>query len=185
VHPPAAAGHLVQVMLDHRRGLQRDLHLLMGGRHPQVRGPFQRRAAHACSLREVRHRAVRAVRPGQARCDPGAPGRLPGLRPPLPRPGFGGGGGVRPGRSSADGAMEELPLVRPRRRRSSATSSAKAARSDLSSPIAAACSAITASRAAHDVQPGAGGGSGPVTTGHYGRQPSTVKPQATPGFRVS
>jgi hypothetical protein len=121
----------------------------------------------------------------QARCDPGAPGCLPGLRPPLPRPGL-AGGGVRPGRSSALGAIEELPLLRPSRRRRSRTSAASATTSARSSPIAAACSssrrpcsAITASRAAHDAQPGAGGGRTAIT-GHLHRQPSVITRHAGP-----
>ena len=67
VYPPAAAGHFMQVMLDHLRGLQRDVHLLMEGRHPQARGRFQRRAALVRAVREVRRRAVRAGGPGQVR----------------------------------------------------------------------------------------------------------------------
>ena len=121
---------------------------------------------------------VPSGRADQARCDPGAPGCLPGLRPPLPRLGF-VGVGVRPGRSSADGAMDELPLLRSRRRRSSRTSSANATGSDRSSSIAPACSAITASRAAYDAQPGAGDGR-PVTTGHRHHRPPTSQ-AATPG----
>jgi len=41
VHLPAPAGHRVQVMLDDPRGHLRDLHLLMGGSYPQVRGAGQ------------------------------------------------------------------------------------------------------------------------------------------------
>ena len=117
----------------------------------------------------------------QARCDPGAPGCPPGLRPPPPRFGL-GAGGLRPGRSSAEGAIEELPLLRPSRRRSSRTSAASATRSARSSSIAAACSAITASRAAHEAQPGAGGGRTAIT-GHHHRRPAVIKPtrRADPG----
>ena len=98
----------MQVMLDHLRGLQRDVHLLMAGRHPQARGGFQRSAALVRALREVRRRAVRAGGPGQVRSRGAL--LLTGLRPPLPRSGF-AGGGVRPGRSSADGAMDGVASV--------------------------------------------------------------------------
>jgi hypothetical protein len=57
----------------------------------------------------------------QARFDPCAPGCLPGFRfGPLPRTGF-TGGGVRPGTSSIEGGIDELPLLRPSRRSNSAT----------------------------------------------------------------
>ena len=39
VHPPAPAGHLVQVMLSHRRGLQRDVHDLVAGGTPRSAAP--------------------------------------------------------------------------------------------------------------------------------------------------
>lgn len=67
-------------------------------------------------------------------CDPGAPGCFAGPAPPPPRFGF-GGGGVRPGRSPADGAIEEFPLLRPSRRRRSPTPAAGATTSAFSSPI--------------------------------------------------
>jgi hypothetical protein len=52
---------------------------------------------------------------------PGAPGRLPRLRPVLALR-RSRGGGCRPGRSSALGGIEELRLLRLRRRCKSATS---------------------------------------------------------------
>ena len=143
---------------------------------PPPPGPWRRPAQRRTRTRPAGG-TVPSGRSDQARYDPGAPGCLPGLRPPLPRFGL-AGGGVRPGRSLADGATEELPLLRPRRRCSSWTSSANATRSDRSSPIAAACSAITASRAAHDAQPGSGG-----QTSHNwpSSPPATGSQAATPG----
>ncbi len=67
MHPPAPAGHFMQVMLGHRRGFQRDVHDLVCRGYAQVSGGGQVRPARADSLREVRHRAVRAGRPGQMR----------------------------------------------------------------------------------------------------------------------
>ena len=141
VHPAAPAGHLVQVMLGHRRGLQRDVHDLVAGGHAQVSRGGQVRAARAGSIREVRHPLIRA-----ARTRPGAnPGRLAACRD-----------GARPCRVSASppaacgragrrrrAAIEELPLLRPSRRRRSRTSAASATTSARSSPIAAACSSST------------------------------------------
>jgi hypothetical protein len=64
-------------------------------------------------------------------------------------------GGVRPGRSSADGGIDELPLLRDASRSSrstlaarSATCPASRAFSVASATITRACAAITASRAA-------------------------------------
>ena len=90
VHPPARAGHRVQVMLDDRRGHLRDLHLLVRGRHPQVHRAGQVRAAHARPPREMRHRPVGILAPGQVRARrarlltriPPAPLRLPARRGP-------------------------------------------------------------------------------------------------------
>ena len=94
----------------------------------------------------------------QARCAPGAPGCLPGLRP---LPGFArGAGAFRPGRSSDDGGIEELPEFRdaarraasscPRSSRTSPVSSASWADRSVtcadSPAISAACSRISASR---------------------------------------
>jgi hypothetical protein len=42
----------MQVMLDHPRGLQRDLYLLMRPGHAQIRAICQRRPAQAQPLRE-------------------------------------------------------------------------------------------------------------------------------------
>ena len=67
VHPAAPAGHLVQVMLSHRRGLQRDVHDLVRGGHAQVSRGAKVRAARARPGREVRHPLVRAPGPGQVR----------------------------------------------------------------------------------------------------------------------
>ena len=67
VHPAAPAGHLVQVMLGHRRGLQRDARNLVRGGHAQVSRSGQIRAAPARAGREMRHRLIRASGPGQVR----------------------------------------------------------------------------------------------------------------------
>ena len=92
--------------------------------------------------------------PLQARCDPGDPGCLPGFRFPAPPAGF-RRGGVRPGRSSADGGIEELPLLRDASRSSRSTRAARSATcpasrafSAASNSITRACTAITAPRAA-------------------------------------
>ena len=61
------AGHLVQVMLGHRRGLQRDLHDLVRGDHAQVSRGGQVRATLAGPLRKVRHRVAGHLAPGQVR----------------------------------------------------------------------------------------------------------------------
>ena len=153
VHPPAAARHLVQVMLGHRRGDQRDVDQLVRGRHAQVRRAGQVRAARARPLREMRHRLVRVLAPGQVRAR--RAGLLARLAPfPFPRFGL-AGGGVRPGRSSADGGIEEFPLFRDTSRSSrstlaarSATCPASRAFSAASISITRACTVITASRAA-------------------------------------
>jgi hypothetical protein len=67
-------------------------------------------------------------------------------------------GGNFPGRSSADGGIEEFWLFRPSRRLRSATSA-------RSSSTARASSPISSSRASHDEHPMAGGGSS-VTDRH-------------------
>ena len=91
----------------------------------------------------------------QARNAPGAPGCLPGLRPP--RRVF-RSGGLRPGRSSLLGGIDELPLFREISRSSRAIRSRSSAFSAFSSSFsarsrpAAACSAATTT--------GASGGSG-------------------------
>jgi hypothetical protein len=78
-------------------------------------------------------------------------------------------GGRRPGRSSADGGIEEFPLFRDTIRSSRANRSRS--------------SAISASRAAHDWQPGAGGGRS-VTTDHDQGRLAVIKPArwAGPGM---
>src|SRR5262249_42771417 len=86
---------------------------------------------------------------------------------------------------SADGAIEELPLLRPSRRRSSRTSAASATTSALSSPIAAVCSAITASRAAHDAQPAAGGGRTAITGHHHHRRPVINAPRQAGNRKIA
>src|ERR1019366_10263875 len=77
-------------------------------------------------------------------------------------------GGLRPGRSSADGAIPELPLLRD-------TSRCRRSTLRRSSSIASAWAAITASRAAHEPQSGAGGGR-PVTSNHDQSRPNVSKP---------
>ena len=64
---PAPARHLVQVMLDHPRRGQRDLCLLMRGRHTQIPSACQRRAALTCPVREMRDGLIRVLAPGQVR----------------------------------------------------------------------------------------------------------------------
>ena len=58
----------------------------------------------------------------QARCAPAAPGCFPCLFFPLPRPRL-GSGAVLPGRSSADGGIEEFPEFRDAARSSFASRS--------------------------------------------------------------
>jgi hypothetical protein len=139
-------------MLDHLRARQRDLHLLMRGRHPKVRRAGQIRTALTPAIREMRHRVIRIPAPGQVRSR--RPGCLPCLRF-LPPPADLRRGGVRPGRPSADGSIEEFPLLREASRSSRSTRAARSATcpasrafSAASSPITRACTAITASRAA-------------------------------------
>src|SRR5664280_1827095 len=77
------------------------------------------------------------------------PGRLPRRRSdrlPVFRD-----GALRPGKSSVDGGIEELSLLRPTSRSSPATRSASRA-------FAEASSSITTSRDAYEAHPGAGGG---------------------------
>jgi hypothetical protein len=105
---------------------------------------------------------------------PAAPGCFPRLRP-LPLPRASRLGGTFPSRSSADGGIEELPLSRPSRRLSSATSARSSSTARLSSPGNRPCSAITASRAAHPAHPAAGG-SDPVTGHHDQDIPAVIKP---------
>jgi hypothetical protein len=163
MHPPARALHRVQVMLDDFRGHLRDLDLFMGGGCPQVGGGQVRAARARPPAREMRHRPIRVLAPGQVRALP--PGCLPGFRfPRLPRCGF-PSGGVRPGWSSIDGGSEDLPEFRDagrsslaRRFSSSATRSASAAFWAASITMSWPCSAISASRAAS---------SGLAVTGHH------------------
>ena len=159
------------------RPCQRDVHHLVA-RRPRP-GPPRRPGP----------RRTRTPRPGnaapcssgsahQARCDPGAPGCLPGLRPP-PRLGFGpaaacGRAGHRPTAASRScrccgpaGAADPGPPPPAPPRRPAAPRSPRLL---LQHP---ACSAITASRAAHDAQPGAGGGRTAIT-GHHHRRPSVI-----------
>jgi hypothetical protein len=84
----------------------------------------------------------------QARCDPFDPGCPPGLRPP-PLPRFGlGCGGVQPGRSSADGAIEEFPLFRETSRSSRSSRAARSAASARSCVITLSRPATARSRSA-------------------------------------
>ena len=120
----------------------------------------------------------------QARNIPGAPGCLPGLRLPLPRPGFGRGCSF-PGRSSEEGGMDEFPLLRFKARSRRATCSRSAAiwsacspSAPRSSPISSSCAAIRSSRAAHEPQSGAG--SGRTAISHDHPQPAQRKQHDTP-----
>jgi hypothetical protein len=147
-------------MLDHLRGCQRDLDLLMGRRHPQISRAGQVRAAFTRPGREMRHRVIGFLAPGQMR--PRRPWLLAGLRSPRPR-GCPRRGGVRPGRSSADGGIDELPLFGEAGRSSRSTLAARSATcpanrvfSAASAAITRACTAITASRAASTGIPGTG-----------------------------
>jgi hypothetical protein len=65
---------------------------------------------------------------------------------------------VLPGSSSLDGGIEEFPLFRLTIRSSYATRSTRRAFAAASSSIFLACSAITASRPAHDPHSGADDG---------------------------
>ena len=133
VHPPARAGHRVQVMLDDRRGHLRDLHLLVRGSHPQVRRAGQVRAARARPPREMRHRPVGILAPGQVRARRARLLTRVRACPAAASP----GGGVRPGWSSSDGGSEELPEFRDAARSSLASRSS-------SSPTRAASAAFCA-----------------------------------------
>ena len=125
VHPPAAARHRVPVVLRDRRGDHRGIDDLV-----------RRGDAEVVRLRRDPGRTGR--RPAgtaasflsgfslQARCAPGAPGCLPCLFFPFPRFGF-GSGAVFPGRSSADGGIEEFPEFRDTARSSFASRSARSA----------------------------------------------------------
>jgi hypothetical protein len=62
---------------------------------------------------------------------------------------------VLPGRSSLDGGIEEFPLFRLTIRSNCETRSTSRAFAALNSSITLTCSAITASRPAHDPHPGA------------------------------
>ena len=142
----------MQVVLDDLRGQVRDLHLLMGGRHAKIGSGGQVRAARACPLREMRHRPVRLLAPGQVRAR--RPRLLAGV-PPLPFPRSGRADGVRPGWSSSDGGSEELPEFRDAARSSLASRSSSSPIRTSSAAFRAAsnamswpCSAISASRAA-------------------------------------
>ena len=165
MHQPAAAGHLVQVMLDNLGGHLRDAGLLMRGGHPQVRRAGQIRTARARRPRVMRHDPVRGLAPGQVR-PRGARllARIP-LPPPRCRFGF-PRGGVRPGWSSSDGGSEEFPEFLDATRSasaafavsSSATPTARAAFCAASIAMNCCCSAISPSRAAS---------SGLALTGHH------------------
>ena len=85
---------------------------------------------------------------------PAAPGCLPRRRSdrlPVFRD-----GALRPGKSSVDGGIEELSLLRPTSRSSPATRSASRAFAEASSSITT--TTTTTSRDAHEAHPGAGGG---------------------------
>jgi hypothetical protein len=161
VPPSAGAFYGVLVVLRDRRADQRDIDDLVGRGHPEIGGSGQVPPAPARALREQRHGALRALAPGQVRA------RRSGLlsRPFLSRPPGCcrcGGGEVLPGRSSAEGGIEEFPEFRETARSSlasrsassafaasgCATRSASAALCTASTPITCPCSAISPSRAA-------------------------------------
>ena len=130
-------------MLDDRRARLRDLHLLVRGSHPQVRRAGQVRAAHAAPCGKCG--TARSGSWLQARCEPGAPGCLPGFR--LPRCGV-RAGGVRPGWSSSDGGSEELPEFRDAARSSLASRSSSSESRPASAAFSAVSSAFSARSAA-------------------------------------
>ena len=171
MHPAAAAPGLMQVMLDAARCYQRHLQLLTRPGHAQVSRAGQVRPAPAHAGRAVidhligfRPRHRRSRRPG---CFP-----RPRLLPLPRRSRF---GGSLPGRSSAEGGIEELRLLRPSRRLSSAASARSSSIARPCSPSTRPCSAITESRAAHATHPAAGGGSS--VTGHHDQDnPAVIKP---------
>jgi hypothetical protein len=80
----------------------------------------------------------------QARCAPGAPGCLPCRFPDPPR--FRWPGAFRPGRSSAEGGIEELPEFLDAARQAASSCSRSSATSDVSSATCADSSRISASR---------------------------------------
>ena len=164
MHLAALAAGLVEVMLDAACCHQRHLQLLERPDDTQVRRAGQVRPAPARASRAVIDHLIGSAHAIDA---PGAPGCFPRPRL-LPPPRRSRLGGALPGRSSADGGIEELPLLRPSRRLSSATSA-------RSSPTARASSPISSSRAAHEPHPAAGGGR-PVTGHHDQDIPAVIKP---------
>jgi hypothetical protein len=142
----AAAQHRVPVMLD---GPGADLFGqvgdLMGVPHPQIIRAGQVRAALTRTGREMRHRVVGVIVPGQVRA------RRAGLLARLALPGAARllpAGGVRPGWSSLLGAIEEFPEFREisrSRRASLSFSAAFSAASDATSPRSSATSARSCS----------------------------------------
>ena len=110
VHPPAATGHCVLVVLDHTHADQRDLVPLVPVGHTQLGSRAQAGAAFAGALVGAVLVVVTLVPPAPTQRGPGAPGCLPFDRPEgLARRSL--RGGVRPGPSSSEDGMEELPLT--------------------------------------------------------------------------
>jgi hypothetical protein len=109
----------------------------------------------------------------QARCDPGAPGCFPGRLFPFPR-GFRVPGPVLPGRSSADGGIDEFPEFRDSSRSSCASRSSSSATRPASSPFRASRTSIsTPCTSASMARSSAAGGT--VTASHLPPRPARTR----------
>jgi hypothetical protein len=151
----------MQVVLDDLRSGERDIDLLVADGDARVRRGTQVRSARASPGREMRDRVVRLVAPGLVRTRRSrlparlAPALIP-LRLRLRR--------ARPGSHPPTGHRRMAAVAASQRRRSR-TSAAAATKSKRSFSTAAACSAITESRAARDTQSRAAGGR--TATNHH------------------
>ena len=158
MRPAAGTPGLVQVVLDPLRRRQRDLLLLIRPGNPQVSGIRQVTAAGAGTLGMVILGPVRTFHVIDA---PGLPGCFPRFfffARSAARRCF--RGGLRPGRSSDDGGIEEFPLFRDparsavsSRSRRSATIASSVAIFSACAAISCACSRISASRGSADGSP--------------------------------
>jgi hypothetical protein len=118
------------------------------GGHAQIAGLGKAPPAAACPLREQRHRRVRVLAPGQVSA---GRARLLALAPlPAPRD-LRDRGAVLPGRSSADGGIDEFPEFRDtaRSRRASRSSSSPIRPSSAEFRSASTTSAASGPRSAH------------------------------------
>jgi hypothetical protein len=107
----------------------------------------------------------------QARRAPGAPGCFPGRFPDPPR--FRWPGAFRPGRTSAEGGIEELPEFLDAALRAASSCPRSSATSAVSSATCADSSRISASR-------GSSGGSDSVTARDHPRNPAGRRQDAQP-----